>query len=36
MLGNIGTIDREIFALKIIRGLKFCVKNISLLDGSAT
>ena len=30
------TVDREIFTLKIIRGLNFCVKNISSLDGSAT
>ena len=35
MIGKTGTVDREIFALKIIRSLNFCVKNILLLDGSA-
>ena len=29
------TVDREIFALKIIRPLNFRVKNISSFDGSA-
>ena len=27
-------VDREFFAVKIIRSLNFCVKNISLPDGS--
>ena len=30
------TIDWEIFALKIIRPLNFCVKHILLFNGSAT
>jgi len=30
------TVDREIFVLKIIRGLNFRIKNILSLDGSAT
>ena len=31
-----GTVDREIFALKIIRPSNFCIKNISSFDGSTT
>ena len=32
----IHTVDREIFAVKLIRGLNFRVENILSLDGSAT
>ena len=30
------TVDREVFAVKIIRVLNFCVKNISPPDGSTS
>ena len=33
---SVPTVDREIFAIKIIRGLNFCIKNILSLDSSAT
>ena len=32
----LNTVDREIFALKIIRSLNFRIKYILSLDGSAT
>ena len=34
ILHNVSTVDREIFAVKIIRVLNFCFKNNSPPDGS--